>query len=56
MSQSTETYYEFLSREEALSCAPIDSLDLAPEFRRVLKEAHRRMARLSVVMEVEHLG
>lgn len=56
MTQTAERYYEFLSREDALSREPIQRLPLTLEHRRILTEAHRLMAGFLAVVTVEHLG
>jgi hypothetical protein len=55
MSQIAERYYEFLEPEEALSPEPILKLDMAPEPRRILYEAQRRMIPFLRVIAVQHL-
>ncbi len=56
MRQPAERYYEFLTPGEALDPAPIDYLNLADEHRRMLREAHRRIAPDLIVLTVEHLS
>lgn len=46
---------KLLSRDEALAPTQIDRLDIAPEHRRILHEAHRRIVPFLSVVTLEYL-